>query len=653
MKGTTLENNNTYWATRKDDFAKEILAQFENYQNWGYTSGYFSRIKTCYDMFYASRTPGAFGLEKDDELTHLGINNFKSLLQRLHILVTQNKFDIDVLSTNSDVASQIDSDIGRGLITHYIEHKELGKVFSDAALTALVCHEAWVLSVWEYSRGAEQDIDEEGNPRREGDQAYYIGTAYDVARSTGLVDSDWYVFRRKVNKWTRAAQYPKHRDAIINSSASNIGMRDYWLDPTMTGQSALLDDADVTYEYLFFHAPTDALPKGRQCLVIGSELLEDDDLIYQQCPLFKLSAGSVLQTTLSDSPATSLVSLQQAIDKIASGLTTNAMNTSVKSIWTPDPNVKVKDGGEQLKFVISGQKPEILDFSNGGDGAYKALEMYLGQQQILSGVNDAARGDAGKAQSGKSLNLMLAVAVQYVQDLQRSYERLASNITTQTIQNTKDFLKYEKMAYIVGKARDAYVMTYTADTLKGINRIKCTLGNPALQSYAGRWELLQQMLQYQVIKDPNAIVAFLRTGDLKVVTDDGFNDSLTIDLENEMLKRGIVPPVMLTDNHAQHIMGNRAVLDDPAARNNPMIVQAVTAHTMEHLRMYQSMPPDLAAILQLPPLPSHQAPPPGPGGGSAPAAPSQMDAGMDVANAAAQGQASIDNAVNDLQQGSI
>ena len=603
-----------YWAkTPKKELAKVIKEKFDAHRDWGRNTGYFDRIQRCYDTYNGTREKGTLHMEVEEKLTHVNLNNYKSLLQRLHILVTQTKFDIDVMTRNSDATSQTQADLGQGIINYYIE-KGLGMVMSEAVLTSLTCLEAWIYAPWDVEGGGDVTRDEDGELVREGDQAYYVLTAFDVARAQQTEKSPWYVIRQKVNKWEAAARVTNEdmKQAILNSTI-DFDEHDYFLDPTNRVADPLTRDDDTTYQYTFFHNKTSALPEGRQAVMIGGEIVADGDLMddtggYTSAPIFKLVAGRLLQTTLADSPATSLVALQQAINKISTAITTNAMNTSLNALWSQDPAMTIQESAGQLKMVISGTKPEVLDFSSPNEGAHRALDLYLSQQQLLSGVNDAARGDAGKSQSGTSLSLLLAVAIQHVQDLQKGYEKLASDVTTQTIQNTQRFLKVEKIAYIVGKTRKTYAQDYKVEDIKSISRVVAKIGNPATQSFEGRFEMAQTMIQHGALTDPRVILDFLRTGNLEAITEDEFGDSLNIRTENEAMLKGINPPTLMTDRHPEHIMKHRAVLADPANRRDPKITQAVSEHILGHYQQMKKMPPDLAAILGIPPLPSQQAP---------------------------------------------
>lgn len=112
-----------------------------------------------------------------------------------------------------------------------------------------------------------------------------------------------------------------------------------------------------------------------------------------------------------------------------------------------------------------------------------------------------------------------------------------------------------------------------------------------------------------LLQDPVKVVEFLKSGQVESLTEDKFQDSILIRSENEALKKGETPIVMITDVHSQHILEHKEVLNDPDSRLDPNIVNNTLAHIQEHIQAYKSIDPDLAAILQLQPLPSMQVPP--------------------------------------------
>ena len=169
--------------------------------------------------------------------------------------------------------------------------------------------------------------------------------------------------------------------------------------------------------------------------------------------------------------------------------------------------------------------------------------------------------------------------------------------------------------------------------------------------------LLEQLIKYGVIKDPKVLGNFLETGEIDSATEDAFSDSLLIRGENQSMLKGIQVPVVMTDDHPQHIIKHREIYSDPEVRNNPALMEVVLNHIQDHVQANKDLDPDLAAILQIPPLPSQQMQPPPPGGpeGDTPpgpgASPPMPDEGGPVTNLPQATPPEIARPTNDMLEG--
>ena len=604
-----------YWAAKdKETIASAIEEKFANYQHWLYRTGYASRIKLSYDTFYDINKEGALSLLKDEKtgVTRQSNNHYKNLLKRLHILITQNKLSFQPRSNKNDSTSLIDADLGRGLLEYYQEDKNMHSVFSEAVLTALICLESWVHCPWDQDKGKQVRPDDDGAILFEGDQTFEVFTALDIARAT-TINSSWHIVRQRINKYDLAAKYPKFEDAILSVSLESTYEQEFILDPSIEEYLDNADDDESAYKYTLYHERTPALPDGRVVEICASQVLTDQPLSdYLETPLYRLKAGDFIQTQMSDSPGIELLPLQQAIDLLASATLSNNLNNAVQNIWSPDPNMTIRRISDSQNMITSAQPPQGVNFTKSADETYKLLDMMIQNQQLLSGVNETTRGSPqASLKSGNSLALMLAQAIQYVSDLQKNYAQLASDVGSTLINNLKRFAKTERIAYIVGSNKKTYAKIFKAEDLETIDRIAVDLGNPILQSQAGRWELVQMMTQYGLVQDPRLISSFLRTGEIDQTTDDEFKDHILIKQENEMLLKGQSPTVVVTDLHPDHIKKHKSVFDDPEVRMNPQIMEVALAHIQEHIDQMRSMDPTLAQMLGMQPLPPEN-PPPGP-----------------------------------------
>lgn len=598
---------NLYWAARPTkEIAAEIERQFSSYQDWLERTGYLDRVTESYRTFNGINKDGTVRLSQSEDgaITKMSVNHFKNLLKRLQILITQNKLSFTPRARNTDAKSQVEADLAKGILEYYTDEKKMSGIFAEAVETALVCFEAFVHCPWDPQAGEELAGDvETGSILYTGDQAFEVLTALDVARNQAHRDTNWHIVRLRKNKYDLAAQHPQFADEIINSSTKweyNLLKSNY--------QDLEEDASDLTDVYILYHKKTPALPKGREVWVCGSEVIKDGPLRYKKVPVNRLSAGDVIGQVMGDSPALELLPIQQMLDALFSAVGTNNLNFAVQNIHSSDPNLSITKLSDGMNLIHSAAAPTPLQLTNSSQETYTLIESMINQQQLLSGINSTARGNPESSlKSGNSLALMLAQAIQYVITLQQNYAQLASDVGSAVINNIQQFASHEMVATIGGISRSSYVKTFKAEDIMNIDRVSVDLGNPIMQTTAGKYELAQQMMQYGILKTPEQVTTVLKTGEIDSLTEDKFKVGIRIREENEMLKRGVMPLSTVLDNHPMHIAEHYAVLSDPELlQSDPDLVKRTLAHIQEHISLWHELfqlYPEAAAALQIPPPP--------------------------------------------------
>jgi hypothetical protein len=543
-----------------------------------------------------------------------------------------------------------ETDLAKGLLEYYADEKDMNQVVSRMVETGLVMSDSYVYAPWDKHQG---ELTVEGENIRNGDQAFYLMTPFDVARHPTLEQSPYYIIKLAVNKYDLAALYPddeKKQDAIKAVSIEYPGLANGYLNTPFNQNVAGYDDDDSIYVYHLLHDRSPSLPKGRYTLIAGSTVLEDTILPYKTLPVVRFSPGRTEGTVTGDSIATSLYGIQQAIDRLYSSNLTNNLHFNNQSIWSPSA-VDISRLSEGYNLVVSAQKPEPLQLTGSSPESYKLLAGYEAVMQTISGVNATTRGNPESSlKSGTSLALMLSISVMSADGIQKNYVRSAADLATILIHNIQAFATEKRIAYIGGISKKSQAKEFSSKDVMSIDRVTIDIGNPLLSNYAGRQEMIQQWMQFGIVKDPKVIVEFLRTGQIDSITEDEFKDGTLIRSENESLRRGEDPPVMMTDNHPEHIIKHKALASDPEIRLNPEIMTRLLSHIQEHINSMKSIDPDLAAILGLQPLPSQSMPPqPGPGAGIPPEQGGMPSLPNVPDNAPPEAQQALDSAVQPIE----
>lgn len=599
-----------YWAKAPtENIAHEVMNQWNSYHTWFRSCGLKGIIQSLYDQYYTF-TDGGFGLVKsvDGSIAKIKAQHFKSLIGRIKSLTTQAKLSYAPKAINTNTDSMLAVDLAKSLCDYYSDdpEKNMNGIIDTMVLKGLVLLDAYVYAPWNFTKGQAIRPTEMGNQKYfEGDQDFFVLNRFDVATHRVLNDSPYHIIRQFKQAYELAEEYPEHADKILASSFKSEENQ-YIINPLGQRFDKEYGDTDLVEVYTLLHKKTSAMPSGRISKIVGQTCIEDSEMIYETYPVLNFKAGEIMETPIGDSPGTMLLSIQQGIDALYSAVTTNNLHYSKQSVWSSS-EIRTEQLSEGYTAIISAQKPEPLQLTGSSPEAYKLIDKFEALQQILSGVNATARGNPeSNLKSGNSLALMLSVAVQFVDDTQKEYARCAGQLATILISNLRQFATEERLVTIGGIAKKSEMISFRGSQINGVRSVTCDIGNPITQNIAGRYELVNQWMQYGIVKDPKKLVEFLRTGQVESITEDDFKNSTLTRAENELLRKGQNPQVMVTDNHQAHILDHKTIADDPTVRSDPNIMQALTDHIMEHLDQMMKMPSDLAAVLGMQPLPSQQ-----------------------------------------------
>jgi hypothetical protein len=610
-----------YWAASPiEEIAQEIESKFDNYRQWLQTSGYANRIRSTYNTFYGFNDDGTIQVTRDrDNLAHINVNHYKSLMSRLHIMITESKLDFQPRAINSDPKSDIEANLAKGICEYYNSEKDMNSTTSMAVLSALIMLETYVHAPWDLSEGYELTADEQGVIKT-GDQMFENFNPFEVAKNTSITESNWFIIRKKVNKYDLAALFPLFASEILAETlATDVdGLRQALGTRNLSGGGDTTeDDEDYVWKFILYHARTPSMPQGRHVEIAAGQVLADGKLKYDKIPLFRLTAGNILSTCYGDSPAIELLPLQHALNALYSATTTNNLNNSVQLIYSADPNLTTRKLEDGQTLVSSASPPSALNLTGSSAENFKMLDRLQSDQQLLSGVNDVVRGNPSqsvKTSGGQAL--MIAQAQQYVSDLAKGYADLASDLATCLISNIQKFASEQMTAYIVGSSKKGQIKQFQAKDIMHVQRVTVDLGNPLTSSLAGRSELLSQWMQYGVITKPEQTIEFLTTGNLEQDLDDEFNQQTVIAEQMELLKSGKMPIILSTDNHTRAILQANKILAQNDVRMDANLVNLVNAYMQQHIQLMRTLNPDLAAVLSGQPLPPQQPPAPPPGQGA-------------------------------------
>jgi hypothetical protein len=618
--------NQQYFANLpSEQVVQELHARVDRYFKHLKDSGRAARMLKAYHAYYGNdgvkSSAGVSQGGENGELHEMKVNEFRNLVQHLLVMTSSSRTAMECRATNTDTASMKQTLLGNGLVEYYFREKDIETINRMALETALAVDEGFVSLEWDTSLGRELLPDGNGGILREGDIRPTTLTPFDVIRDPfrSSPKQDWVILRLAVNKYDLAAKYPDFADHLtsLQVDKEQCSFIDYSQDVEGTN----------VYSYLFLHAKTAAVPNGRIVLFAGDDCLLDDVLPFKkfsdgELPIYRVSAADVIGQIFGYSPGCDLLALQEVTDALHSTVITNQLAHGVQSVIGPKgADIAVSQLGTGMNYFEV--DPKYVDMIKPLQLTKTPIEIFnyintiSRKMETIIGVNSVTRGNPdniGSNLSGAAMALIQSMSIEFNSGLQLAYTKLNENVGTGVIKMLQSFMPQgaKRIAAIAGKHAQYMLKDFTSEDIDHITRVFADVGNPLSKTVGGRSKMAEDMIKAGFIKRPEQYLAVLNTGRLDPIFEDELDELITIREENEWLAEGKSVPVVLTDNHPQHVAHHKSVIANPESRKDPEILKATLEHIQEHINEMQNADPRLLAMLGMQPLPP-LAPPPMPG----------------------------------------
>lgn len=630
-----MASNNTrsdkYFGAEESD--KLVAYLDKRAQDWFQaltTSDYIDKIKRSWQayhgIYYENSHTISFGGE-NGELVNMPVNHYANIAQTTLTMVTGTRPSFQARAINTDLKSQIQTNLANGLLDFYMRDKRLEQDLKKAVEYAIVLGTGFIKMEWNATSGKIVDeiepefeyevdqvtgqeihtLDENGNPKiksqgfpiYEGDAEFSTLSPLDVVFDTSkeTAKMDWQLCRTFKNKYDLAAKFPEFEEDIKKLETKS-DIQHYRLSLSTWDETV---DVPV---YEFFHRPTESVPYGRYVMYLSKDIiLIDDALPYQKLPIFRISYRDILGTPFGYTNMFDLLPLQEEVNALYSTAVTNNHTFGVQNI------VSQRDSGLTMTELAGGlnhievndlnQAPRSLQLTNTSPETYNLIQLLVRDMEVISGMNSVARGNPDPKQnlrSGNALALVQAQALQFISGLQQSYIQLIEDVGTNLILMLQRFATVPRVAEISGISNQTYMKEFTGGDLNAVNRVVVDAGNALAQTTAGRVEMATQLIQMGMVKSPEQYMSVINSGKLESLTESQSKQNILIRAENEALLEGRPVIAMLTDDHSLHLREHQAVLADPTLRFDNDLVDRTLAHMQEHINILSN--PEVANFLQ-------------------------------------------------------
>lgn len=605
-----------YWAAESSEqLPSKIAEKTEQYYKTLNTDNRLELWRNSYRHYYGldakwrhvSAKPASDG--EQGELVKVKSCQSANLAQHLINLTAQSKASFEARSLNTDYKSQASCILGQQVLEHYMREKKLGQLFRLADEYAVVFSEGYIVTDWDSESGeVYMRHPESGDDVKGGDVDVRVYLPTDVVREYYQDEDgkpDWYIIRRRVNKYKLAAQFPGHAETLLNmSSDSESFLKDEVNDFTAGG-----DDDRVT-TWTLYHDKCPQMPKGRKSIVAGDLTISDEAFPFKKFNVHRVCPRVQVKSPYGYTAVFDLMGLNDVIDMLLSSVVSNNNNHAIQNIWTaPGSQLSSTQIQGGMNHIESVSKPEPIQLTQSSPETYNLIKYLDTLCETISGVNSVARGnpDGGlKGASGSALALLQSMTIQFASGLQEAHAQAIENVGDSIIDILQVKAAVPRLAMISGKNNRAYAKEFSNQDLMAINRVIVDMGNPAARTSAGRLQIADNLLAAQLIHRPQQYLEVLATGKLEPLIESEVSQNLLVKAENDALKDNREAVVVMTDNHPLHVQEHNAILSDPETRLRPEIVQNTLGHIQDHINEWKQMDPALLQMLQyaIPPMPA-------------------------------------------------
>lgn len=572
-----------------NELAKRLAEKVVSFQEYAVASGKANnwiKNKDFYEnKFYAEDgNMDILDAGEQGEILIGSTNHFRNVIRHIlnPIIATPPKFT--VTATNSNISCRIAADIGRAIINYYDKVKRFDKIAAQTIEYAVVYGSGYQVEEFNPMLGdkvAKKVIDEKtGSAKLEekplGDFDVESISVWDMYFDfTRKQKHDWYIFRRRRNKYDIAESFGGDKKERILNMSPFFTDDLYYKGVNFKHANVMTDDI---YVYSAYHKSTPAMPNGKYALFVGTDnpimLYESDNPYGEDLPVFCVQPAQYLENAFGFADANIIRGSQEAYNDVKSKILTNAQS-AIKDVW-----VGAAGDNAQYEKMASGrvvwktdQKPEVIDLWGGDNGLLGLLQLFKSEIEILSAQNSIVRGDVASApnlKSGVALQTVVAMGQQYAHGLQTSRDYFFEDIQTFRLKTLQKVADEKRIIDIVGKTKASNVIEFTKDDLEGISRVIVQKTNPILNTPAGNIEIATQYMQMSngqfSFKD---FLEVVHTGDLAGVTE---SDTAMLDyvqqVKEALLDGQPVDAIMGTD-HAYAIKEIQSLLLNLPFRSNP------------------------------------------------------------------------------------
>ncbi len=408
-------------------------------------------------------------------------------------------------------------------------------------------------------------------------------------------DVDDCVILQRANRFMLASQFKDLEEKILSvPSLSESEFAPFQYDDEDTNDIIL-------FRYIHKAGNRQFLPQGRLALVLeDGTVLRDGSSPYAlvdptKIGLFPIMAGAGLNTVYGYATMNDLSPLTQWQNLMATMAATLVVGYGAPNLSGPPmASMQVQDmvGGGRYFGTPGGGEVKPMNLLDAGSlkQLVELMQFVMGVEEKHAGMNSVIRGESSAGDSGVKVALFKSMAVQFMSGLQQNIIATVQGMGNYLIRMREKLSTADEVADLSSEADGGGAhrsVPYKASKTFGqVARVRAEAVDPMSQTPEGREMRADKMLDKGAFPPgpttSRRYLAMVRTGRDEPMYKAEMATFTLIGRENEKLRQGILPKMLMDDEHEIHIPEHLADLADPDIRENDDIVQQYLEHVAEH-----------------------------------------------------------------------
>ena len=392
-------------------------------------------------------------------------------------------------------------------------------------------------------------------------------------KSSNIADCRWLIHAYRLSPEEASQRYGQEIKADTESTEDTLERQFENLvsgsgyAENLTNQS-YKDDSDSVTINEYWENPNALNPNGKYCVFTKAKVLYDGELPYgmDQIPFSKYDDVYVMDRFWGMSTIEQLIPLQVEYNKTRSQILENR-NLMANPKWVaPVDSIANKEAinsepGEIIWYnAIQGINPPTpMSMPSPPSYLFQQEDKILGDLQIVSGISDVVMRSAPPTgvESGRAMALLAEKDESRMSTTIQSFENALSKCGKHCVQLAKIFYDEQRAIRIAGSDNIARIIYLKGANLSSPEDITVTIGQGLGFSRLARVELLLEMWDRGLMRDPQQLIHLLEFGDDKGVNEEQNMDRNNASVENMMMSQGQPAQPMPWEDHMIHLEVHR------------------------------------------------------------------------------------------------